>query len=450
MDDSDMPREAITQSEANEDIESVQESDGTQEESSQILSVTEVVQETLDEDGVCVSSTTHIQTITTDGQTISAVMQESKVSNLDSQTIIGNDEGQAQQLQEVHTKEERGTVVAEPEFVERVAYTVGSQEEIAEDNSTHPPIERQAADSQTQLQECQQLETNQNYEELKGEGATSCDETERQLQGNTIKDSLTNVEYVSQQQKSVASEEMSNHVSEVSMYYSANSSLTTEQEVEVKSDYSCSENIQSSLKKPSSLALDKNGDGSSFWTHSARNSVISSPSRDGLTDSLGSPTESVRDILIQKRVSLTHTPDIVRVFDKEFQQASRDVHEFQKVKNELKHVEEQTLSTRKISQASDFCKTQNIVSESFESTTSCVAQEEEAEALQVLDTVVTEAANKVRSRAMSKDMIVDLIPGPVVNMQRKSVKEEDKKVSKQVLKSNTSATEIKKKNRRDE
>ena len=107
MDDSDMPREAITQSEANEDIESVQESDGTQDENSPILSVTEVVQETHDEDGVCVSSTTHIQTISMDGQTISAVMQVSKVSNLDSKTIIGNDDVQAQQLQEVHTKEER-------------------------------------------------------------------------------------------------------------------------------------------------------------------------------------------------------------------------------------------------------------------------------------------------------------------------------------------------------
>ena len=327
MDDSDMPREAITQSEANEDIESVQESDGTQDENSPILSVTEVVQETHDEDGVCVSSTTHIQTISMDGQTISAVMQESKVSNLDSKTIIGNDDGQAQQLQEVHTKEERGTVVVtEPEFVERVAYTVGSQQEIAEDTATHPPRERQ-----TQLQESQQLETNESYEKLKGEGATSCEETERQLQENTIEDSLTNVEYVSQQHSSVVSEEMSNQVNEVSMYYSANSSLTNEQEVEVNSDYTCSENMQSSLRKPSSLALDKNGDGSSFWTHSARNSVISSPSRDGLTDSLGSPSESVRDILIQKRVSLTHTPDIVRVFDKEFQQASRDVHEFQKV-----------------------------------------------------------------------------------------------------------------------
>merc|ERR1712128_337516 len=43
-------------------------------------------------------------------------------------------------------------------------------------------------------------------------------------------------------------------------------------------------------------------------------------------------------------------------------------------------------------------------------------------------------------------MGVDLIPGPVVNIQRKSVKEEDKKVSKQVSKSGASAVETKKKN----
>jgi len=453
MDDSDMPQEAIAQSEANEDIDSVEESDGTQKESSPNLSVeqtgftvTEVVQETVDEDGLCVSSTTHIKTMSSDGQTISAVMQESKLSNLDSQTIIGSDEGQATQLQEVHTKEERGLLVAEPEFVERKAYTVGSQEEISEVTSTHRLADSLTCDSQTQFKESEQVETKQSSAELKGEGATSCDEADHRMEENTIDDTLTNVEFVSQQQSSVVSEKMSNHVNEVSVYHSANSSLIDEQEVEVKSDYTCSENIQSSYRKPSTLALDKNGDGSSFWTHSARNSVISSPSRDGLTDSLGSPTESVRDILIQKRVSLTHTPDIVRVFDKEFQQASRDMHEFQKVKNELKRVEEQSLSTRKISQTSDFTKTQNIVSESFESTTSCLAQEDEAEALQVLDKVVSEASNKVRSRAMSKDMIVDLIPGPVVNMQKKSVKEEDKKASKQVSKSNTSATEIKKKN----
>lgn len=47
----------------------------------------------------------------------------------------------------------------------------------------------------------------------------------------------------------------------------------------------------------------------------------------------GSPTESVRDFLMQKRSSLTHTPDVVRVLQKlEAQHAgAADVHEFQKV-----------------------------------------------------------------------------------------------------------------------
>ena len=40
---------------------------------------------------------------------------------------------------------------------------------------------------------------------------------------------------------------------------------------------------------------------------------------------------SLRDILLQKRVSLTHTPDIVRVFQKETQ--AQEQHEFQKVKD---------------------------------------------------------------------------------------------------------------------
>ena len=47
----------------------------------------------------------------------------------------------------------------------------------------------------------------------------------------------------------------------------------------------------------------------------------------------GSPTESVRDFLMQKRSSWTHTPDVVRVLQKlEAQHAGAgDVHEFQKV-----------------------------------------------------------------------------------------------------------------------
>merc|ERR1712083_556975 len=54
MEDKDMPQEAITQSEANEDVECVQESDRIEKESSQTISVqgpeftvTEVVRETL-------------------------------------------------------------------------------------------------------------------------------------------------------------------------------------------------------------------------------------------------------------------------------------------------------------------------------------------------------------------------------------------------------------------
>merc|ERR1711915_1136745 len=107
MEDKDMPEEAITQSEANEDIVSIQSSSMMAKEmvSAPEFTVTEVVCETLNEDGICVSSTTHIETTSSDGQTISAVTQESKVSNLDSHAIIGSDEGRSSQLHEVHTKE---------------------------------------------------------------------------------------------------------------------------------------------------------------------------------------------------------------------------------------------------------------------------------------------------------------------------------------------------------
>merc|ERR1712192_128797 len=47
--------------------------------------------------------------------------------------------------------------------------------------------------------------------------------------------------------------------------------------------------------------------------------------------------KSSREILLEKRCSLTHTPDIGRVLDKEAAKASgKEVHEFQKVKSELK------------------------------------------------------------------------------------------------------------------
>merc|ERR1719295_760412 len=60
--------------------------------------------------------------------------------------------------------------------------------------------------------------------------------------------------------------------------------------------------------------------------------------------------KSSREILLEKRCSLTHTPDISRVLDKEAAKASGEVHEFQKVKSELKAVEEPQAAELKISQ----------------------------------------------------------------------------------------------------
>ena len=58
-----------------------------------------------------------------------------------------------------------------------------------------------------------------------------------------------------------------------------------------------------------------------------------------------------REILLEKRCSLTHTPDIGRVLDREAGKASGEVHEFQKVKNELKALEEPQVAELKISQS---------------------------------------------------------------------------------------------------
>lgn len=68
--------------------------------------------------------------------------------------------------------------------------------------------------------------------------------------------------------------------------------------------------------KPTSLAL-----GEGRTVAAGRSSLGLSPI---------SPTESARDLLLQKRVSLTHTPDIVRVFERDCQ-TSEQIHEFQKV-----------------------------------------------------------------------------------------------------------------------
>merc|ERR1712192_175145 len=64
--------------------------------------------------------------------------------------------------------------------------------------------------------------------------------------------------------------------------------------------------------------------------------------------------KSSREILLEKRCSLTHTPDIGRVLDKEAAKASaKEGHEFQKVKSELKKAgdeQQQVVAELKISQ----------------------------------------------------------------------------------------------------
>jgi hypothetical protein len=45
-----------------------------------------------------------------------------------------------------------------------------------------------------------------------------------------------------------------------------------------------------------------------------------------------SPPLAFREFLIHKRTSLSHTPDIMRVFEKEVLRHEGGIHEFQKVK----------------------------------------------------------------------------------------------------------------------
>ena len=80
----------------------------------------------------------------------------------------------------------------------------------------------------------------------------------------------------------------------------------------------------------------KDSDGSSFWSHSARNSVTSmfeGPSE--LASEAGpglesSEQESPRRMLQKKRSSLAHKPDI-SMLERKVSQEPGEVHEFQKV-----------------------------------------------------------------------------------------------------------------------
>ena len=88
--------------------------------------------------------------------------------------------------------------------------------------------------------------------------------------------------------------------------------------------------------KPCIPTLDrKESDGTSFWSYSARNSVVSildsNPESREHDNVEGAEIESPRKILQKKRSSLSHKPDIVRVFEKKSIQQNEDIHEFQKV-----------------------------------------------------------------------------------------------------------------------
>jgi len=108
--------------------------------------------------------------------------------------------------------------------------------------------------------------------------------------------------------------------------------------------------------KPFIPPLDrKESDGTSFWSYSARNSVVSildsNPESSEHDNVEGAEIESPRKILQKKRSSLSHKPDIVRIFEKKSIQQNGDVHEFQKVMCGLKHVEDQNYDMKKLSPA---------------------------------------------------------------------------------------------------
>merc|ERR1711892_1662535 len=157
------------------------------------------------------------------------------------------------------------------------------------------------------------------------------------------------------------------------------------------------------VSKKSIAALDrKESDGTSFWSYSARNSVVSmldsnheSKEHDTVE---GAEIESPRKILQKKRSSLSHKPDIVRVFEKKSIQQNGDVHEFQKVMCGLKHVEDQSYDIKKLSQPDQTSELESVSNGNKKS--SVIA----------LD---AKGKKSITSAKMASDMKVDLIQDAV-------------------------------------
>merc|ERR1712226_36723 len=136
---------------------------------------------------------------------------------------------------------------------------------------------------------------------------------------------------------------------------------------------------------------------------------------DNTTPLMEEQEKNPREILLEKRCSLTHTPDIGRVLDREAGKASGEVHEFQKVKNELKALEEPQDAELKISQTHEGVSGEtgqsenhflpsDITESDFEEVTKDAAEEEEVEEV---------AETTIELTLAPSPMIMDLTPAPV-------------------------------------
>merc|ERR1712226_290367 len=136
---------------------------------------------------------------------------------------------------------------------------------------------------------------------------------------------------------------------------------------------------------------------------------------DNTTPLMEEQEKNPREILLEKRCSLTHTPDIGRVLDREAGKASGEVHEFQKVKNELKALEEPQVAELKISQTHEGVSGEtgqsenhflpsDITESDFEEVTKDAADEEEVEEV---------AETTIELTLAPSPMIMDLTPAPV-------------------------------------
>merc|ERR1712039_29821 len=151
-----------------------------------------------------------------------------------------------------------------------------------------------------------------------------------------------------------------------------------------------------------------------------------------------------RDILLEKRCSLTHTAGIDRVLDKEAAKVTkvvnREVHEFQKVKSELKAVDDQVAGLT-VSQENGDVETPQTEKHTLQSDVTQNGPEEvSAVAVEDEEQVVEEVGETVIELTLAPGpVIMELTPAPVeISSEPKPVAKKGganrgSKQSKQVL-----------------